>query len=75
MKITRKQVNAIYAGMKAWKLEYNAEAASYLYDQVADHEVDEDTARTIRCILDYLFEAEPVWTYDMANKALAKIAA
>lgn len=74
-RISRKQVNRIYVAYKNKELDFDYRVINFLYENVADHEFNEEneTYITARIALDYLFDNSdlgPVYGYPEIEKRL-----
>lgn len=80
-KITRKQINTIYRAMREYKLDYNKEVISFLYDEVADHEFevspenesDYTIFRTVKGVVDSILDPDGYWPYGECNLRLREL--
>jgi len=73
--VTRKMVNAIYAASKSYRLDPDYRIFTTLYNEVADHELDEDSEqfKAIRIALDYVFDKSEIGPVYGAPEVEAKL--
>lgn len=74
-RISRKQVNAIYAAAKRMEIDPDYRVFSVLYNEVADHEFEEDDPKyvAVRIALDYIFDKSDLGPVHGYNEVEAKL--